>query len=363
MGAAHEIETRREVVARAPLRISFAGGGTDVPPYPELHGGAAINATINRYAHCSVRAGISDKIRVTSLDLDQTREFAAKSIPEFDGNLDLITAVLRRINVEKLDPMEITLYCDAPPGSGLGASSAIVVALICALAKYLGVTISRHELGHLAYLVERKDVGISGGLQDQYASAYGGFNFMEFGRDVEVIPIRLEPCQVYELESRLVLAYVGETRLSSRIIEQQTDKFVRGDKDATVSLKRLRELAFETRAALLPEQYDLFASCVQEGWRHKRGLTESIVTDVVETVYALGLEVGALSGKLVGAGGGGYMLFVVSPELQRNVIEGLNRFGISVVEHLGLGSVGAIAWERRMNLARVHEAFGAVNGV
>ena len=362
MGTVYELQTRREVVARAPLRVSFAGGGTDVPPYPELHGGAAINATINRYAHCAVRAGTSDKITVTSLDLDQTREFAAKSTPEFDGNLDLITAVLRRINAERLDPMEITLYCDAPPGSGLGASSAIVVALICALAKYLGVTISRHELGHLAYLVEREDVGISGGLQDQYASAYGGFNFMEFGRNVEVIPIRLEPYQVYELESRIVLAYVGETRLSSRIIEQQTARFSRGDKGSTVSLNRLKELAYETRAALLTEQYDLFAHCIEEGWRNKRSLTESIVTDVVETVYDLGMEAGALSGKLVGAGGGGYMLFVIPPEMQRQVSERLERFGISVAEHLGFGSVGAMAWERRANLARVHEMFGAMNG-
>lgn len=358
----NSIQTLREVVARAPLRISFAGGGTDVPPYPELHGGAAFNATINRYAHCRVRAGSSDKIRVTSFDLDQTREFAAKSTPEFDGNLDLITAVLRRIDAEQLDPMEITLYCDAPPGSGLGASSAIVVSLICALAKYLGVTISRHELGHLAYLVEREDTRISGGLQDQYASAYGGFNFMEFNRNVEVIPIRFEPYQIYELESRIVLAYVGQTRLSSRIIEQQTAKFVTGDKGSTVSLSRLKELAYETRAALLTEQYDLFAHCIQEGWRHKRGLTESIVTDVVETVYTLGLEAGALSGKLVGAGGGGYMLFIVPPESQRQVSERLKGFGISVVEHLGFSSFGAMAWERRVNLARVHEAFGAVNG-
>ena len=160
----------REVVARAPLRISFAGGGTDVPPYPQQFGGAALNATINRYAYCTVTDGDNDVIKVTSYDLEQSAEFATAVVPEFDGNLDLVKAVFRRINIDDLRPMDITLHCDAPPGSGLGSSSAIVVALICALAKFLGVALSRHELAHIAYLVEREDVGIAGGFQDHYAT-------------------------------------------------------------------------------------------------------------------------------------------------------------------------------------------------
>lgn len=348
----------REVAARAPLRVSFAGGGTDVAPYPEKFGGAVLNATINRYAYCQVRASNLDTIRVTSYDLDQTKEYATKIGPEFDGNLDLVTAVLRRINVDRLTPMDVTLHCDAPPGSGLGSSSAIVVALICALAKYLGVTLSRSELAHTAYLVEREDVGIAGGFQDQYASAYGGFNFIEFGRTVNVVPLRLEPYQIYELESQIILASVGDTRLSSGIIEKQTARLESGEVESLAAHDRLRSLAFEARTALLTDQFDDFGRCIDEGWRCKQNLAEAISSPTVERLYSLGIEAGAIAGKLVGAGGGGFMLFVVPPGARHQVEERMENLGIAMARHVNFGSNGALAWERRANLARVHESFG-----
>lgn len=348
---------QKEVVARAPLRISFAGGGTDVPPYPERFGGAALNATINRFAYCTVTAGDNDTIRVTSFDLEQSTEFATSVVPDFDGNLDLVKAVFRRINVERLMPMNITLHCDAPPGSGLGASSAIVVVIISALAKFLGVTLSRHELAHVAYLVEREDVGIAGGYQDQYAASYGGFSFMEFGSTVDVVPLRLEPYQIYDLETHLVLAYVGETRISSGIIQKQTDRFISGEADSIVSLDRIKLLAYEARTALLSDQLGDLARCIDEGWHCKKNLTDSISSPVVEYLYNIGLNAGAQAGKLIGAGGGGYMLFFVLPSRRRTVIKVLEDAGATVARNINFGSAGVFAWERRANLARVHETF------
>lgn len=347
----------REVMARAPLRISFAGGGTDVEPYPSLYGGAVLSATINRYAHCVVRAGESDSIKVTSYDLNQTRSYSMSSVPEIDGNLDLVTAVLRRINVDRLTPMEVILHCDAPPGSGLGSSSAIVVSIIIALSRYLGVSMSRHELAHLAYLVEREDVGIAGGSQDHYASVYGGFNYMEFRDQVNVVPLRLEPYQICEIESQIVLAYVGKPRLSAKIIEKQTENLISGG--SLNALHSLRDLAYSARTALLSDKYDDFAWCINEGWLRKKELTDSISSEDIENLYEMGLFFGATAGKLVGAGGGGFMLFVTPAHVQLRVAKRLESEGIAIVNSLNFGSQGALAWERRSNLARVHESFGS----
>lgn len=348
---------QREVVSRAPLRLSFAGGGTDVPPYPELYGGAVLSATINRFAYCRVRIGESEKIRVTSYDLGTSAEFTVDVGPEFDGNLDLVKAVFKRINVDRLMPMDITLHCDVPPGSGLGSSSAIVVALITALSKFLGISLSRHELAHIAYLVEREDVGISGGSQDHFASAYGGFNYMEFGSSVDVVPLRLEPYQICELESQILLAYVGETRLSSGIIEEQTKRFLNNARDSMTSLHRMRELASEARSALLADQYLDFARCIEEGWQRKRLLANSITSPMIEKLYSAGLAAGALAGKLLGAGGGGHLLFCVPSELRGKVSEALEVAGARVGRNINLGSSGSLAWERRANVARLHESF------
>src|SRR3974390_2890169 len=173
--------------AKAPLRISFAGGGTDVPPYPETHGGCVLNAPIDSYAWGSLRPRQDKRIGIESADLNLQVEFAVGDELHMDGNLDLAKAALKRLEATGCNGFDIFLHSDAPPGSGLGSSSALVVTLVGLVREFRSIALSNYEVAEVAYLIERKDLKINGGLQDQYAASFGGFNFMEFERDRVIV--------------------------------------------------------------------------------------------------------------------------------------------------------------------------------
>jgi D-glycero-alpha-D-manno-heptose-7-phosphate kinase len=319
--------------SRSPLRISFGGGGTDVSPYCDERGGAVLSATIDRYAYATIEPG-DDLIVVESLDYDVSISYALDEEFVYDGQLDLAKAVIDRFRADHglTGGMRIRLHNDAPPGSGLGSSSAICVALAGALATHLRVTLDPYRLAELAYQVERVDAGIKGGRQDQYATAFGGFNFIEFGRDSTVVnPLRLRPDTLYELEYGLIFAYVGGQHFSSRIIEQQVGNYRSGVASTVDAMSRIKELASEMKRALLLGDIPAFGTLLDEGWQAKKLMAEGITNPRIDDVYRSARKAGALGGKVSGAGGGGFMFFVADPGKRFAVQEALLSEGAELV--------------------------------
>lgn len=321
------------VRARAPLRISFGGGGTDVSPYCDECGGAVLSATVNRYAYASIRPS-GGNFEIRSLDYDYTVSFAFDEGVVFDGQLDLAKAVIdwsRRTGVVN-EGVEVFLHNDAPPGSGLGSSSALTVALVGALVEYGGLKLSPYEMAELAYRLEREDAGIKGGRQDQYASVFGGFNFIEFGGDAIVVnALRLQPDTLLELEYSLVFAYVGGSHFSSNIIERQIENYRTGSPEYLDMMDGMKTLANDMRRCLLTGDLQGFGQLEDVSWQSKRKLAEGVTNSRLDSIYECAREAGALGGKLSGAGGGGFMFFVCDPRSRFAVQEAIMEHGVELV--------------------------------
>ncbi len=316
--------------ARAPLRISFCGGGTDVSPYPEEHGGMVLSATINQYAYASLRPRRDSRLTLASLDYDVVARYDHPRRLRLDGNLDLIKAVVRAFKVRR--GADLWVHSDAPPGSGLGSSSTLVVALIGVMGEWLGRPLSGYEVAELAYRIERVDLGLAGGRQDQYAAAFGGFNFIEFLGDATVVnPLRIRPDVLNELEYRLLLCYMGQTRQSAKIIERQTAAYRAGRPPVVQALHRLREETLEMKKALLLGQVDALGELLHQAWEAKKNLDENISNSQVDRLYRLARREGAIGGKMPGAGGGGYFLLLSRFDRKHRVAAALEKHGGQVV--------------------------------
>ena len=317
--------------ARTPLRVSFAGGGTDVAPFPEREGGLVLSATINRYAHGMLRPCEDDRIRVESLDLGVALEYGADEDPAgSDTGLGLVTAAIAK--VAKLgEPRggDVFLRSSAPPGSGLGGSSALIVTLIGLLGDFHKLALTDYEIAEPACELERVDLGLKGGLQDQYAATFGGFNFIEFGGDQVVVnPLRMPDHVRLELEENLILCFTGVTRAGDRIIEDQTSRYEAADDTALEGLRRQKELAVAMKDALLRSRLDDFGDLLGTAWEYKKRMSPRISTPTIDEAYAEAVAAGALGGKVTGAGGGGFMLFYCRPGTRHLVAERLARLGI-----------------------------------
>jgi D-glycero-alpha-D-manno-heptose-7-phosphate kinase len=332
------------VRSRSPLRISFGGGGTDVSPYLDERGGAVLSTTIDRYAYATVEPG-DDRITVESLDYDVSIAYALDEEFVYDGQLDLAKAVIDRFRAEHgMRGVSVRLHNDAPPGSGLGSSSAVCVALIGALAAHVGLELTVDAVAELAYRIERVDAGIRGGKQDQYASAFGGFNFIEFTRNgTRVEPLRLLPATLYELEYALVFAYVGGQHFSSRIIERQVGNFERRETAAVEAMDRIKELAYEMRRALDAGDVAGFGELLDAGWQAKKRMADGISNPRIDAVYDVARRAGARGGKVSGAGGGGFMFFVTDPVKRFAVQDALRERGAELVNFTFVGE-GMRVW-------------------
>ncbi len=315
--------------ASAPLRISFAGGGTDVPPYPATYGGAVLSVTIDRCATADLRPRADGDYHVESLDLMARAAFAPHELT-FNGHLDLVKAVLRELAASRPGRgLDLTLATDAPPGSGLGSSSALVVAMLAAVGAATGRRWSPAELAWTAYQVERVDLKIEGGMQDQYAAAFGGLNFIEFHGDerVEVQPLQIHGDILEELERSLLLAWSGQSRTDGGILRRQVDGVLLGSAESLATLGALKALAETMRDALLGGDLATFAEGLHEGWRQKRRLAAGIATPRLDELYAVGRAAGAAAGKVLGAGGGGFLLFSTPPRRREQVAAALKAAG------------------------------------
>jgi D-glycero-alpha-D-manno-heptose-7-phosphate kinase len=265
----------------------------------------------------------------------------------YDGRLDLVKAAVRRSIGDRATGFDLFLHSNAPVGSGLGASSAMAVCLIGLLQAHQGVVMEDYEVAHAAYVLEREDMGILGGLQDHYAATFGGFNFIEFGAEhVLVNPLRVPPDVVHELEHNLLLCYTGRTRMSDHIIDDQTARFVSGDAKALAGLEAQRNLAHDMKSLLLRGKLADFGALLDEAWMSKQALSDRISTPYIDEAYAAAREAGALGGKVTGAGGGGYMLFYCEFDKRHLVAEALIKLGMVVTE-VGFDSGGLTTWRTR----------------
>lgn len=319
--------------AKAPLRVSFAGGGTDVPPYPEREGGCVLNATINKYAYGSLRPRNDNQIKIESLDYGISINYNVEDIFIYDGKLDLVKAAIKKIGGKMLYGFDLFLHCDAPPGSGLGSSSAMMVTLVGLLKEFKNIPLTDYEIAHLAYIIERKELKIKGGMQDQYAATFGGFNFIEFtGDKVIVNPLKISPDVINELEHNLLLCYTGKTRLSAQIIDDQVSRYERGDTETLDGMRKLKEIAVEMKNKLLRRELDAFGELLHLAWENKKKMSHKITNPQIEEMYELARKKGAIGGKISGAGGGGYMLLYCRFEKKHKVIEALKKLGCTFTE-------------------------------
>ena len=291
---------------RAPLRVSFGGGGTDVEPFCVNQGGAIIGSTINKYAYCSIVPRDDEEIIVHSLDFDMTVKYNTRENYVYDGKLDLVKAALKGMDIRQ--GCEVYLQCDAPPGSGLGTSSTVMVAMLAAMARWKGVEMDAYRLADLAYEVEREDLKIAGGYQDQYAATFGGFNFIEFhGRNnVVVNPLRIKKDIIHELQYNLLLCYTGNIHISANIIKDQVQNYEK--KDGFEAMCEVKALAYAMKDELLKGNLHSFGKLLNYGWESKKRMSSKITNPQVDALYNEAMAAGALGGKLLGAGGGGYLL-------------------------------------------------------
>jgi D-glycero-alpha-D-manno-heptose-7-phosphate kinase len=305
-----------------------------------------LSATINRYATATVVPG-GKSFKVRSIDYDQSVSYGVDDPFVYDGQLDLAKGVIDYFRrQEKLtEGFEVTLHNDAPPGSGLGSSSAVTVALVSAIAELLRLPIDDYQVADLAYRIERLEVGIKGGKQDQYASTFGGFNLIEFhpGGGVLVIPLRLRPETLWELEHSLVFAYVGGGHFSDQIIENQVRNYENRRTESIHAMDRLKVLTQDMKRALLVGNLREFGELLHLAWESKRQMAEGISSAKINELYDGAIEAGALGGKMSGAGGGGFMLFVCNP-LHRYAVQEALRKAESQLVSLSFVEPGVRTW-------------------
>ncbi len=340
--------------SRVPLRLGLAGGGTDLSPYCDEFGGAVLNTTIDRYAYAFIEPSDDGLVHFIAPDVEQEEAFPPELEALGQAKLQLHAGVVRRMVGQfgggKLQPMRVTSYVDAPPGSGLGSSSALVVALVEAFTAHLSAPLGPYDVAHVAFEIERIELALAGGKQDQYAATFGGTNFIEFHAADRVIvnPLRVAPAVLNELETSMVICFTGVSRRSEAIIVEQqrrmnTDAGSVMHGDAIDSLHQLKGDAVEMKQALLRGEIPHMAKILNRSWAAKKRTASGISTGRIEELYDLAFASGAIGGKVSGAGGGGFMMFIVPPDRRIAVVRALNAAGGSA-SGVHLTSQGAESW-------------------
>lgn len=318
--------------SKAPLRIGLAGGGSDVSPYSDLYGGAILNATISLYAYATIVPRTDGKIAFHSIDKNEYIEFEPSEFLPINGILNLHRGIYNRIIRDfSKKPLSFTLstIVDAPAGSGLGTSSTLVVAILGAFAEWLKLPLGEYDLAKLAYDIERVDLGMAGGKQDQYAATFGGVNFMEFSDSDKVIvnPLRIKEIYLNELAHNLVLYYTQTSRLSSKIIEAQSANVISNNQKSIDAMHQLKKQSIMMKEALLRGNLNKIGEILDFGWTFKKQMADEISNPLLDEIYNTARANGATGGKISGAGGGGFMIFYCPGDNRSRVIESLKSFG------------------------------------
>lgn len=316
--------------SKAPLRLGLAGGGSDVSPYSDIYGGLILNATINLYAYCTIEETNNGIISINSDDAHCYESYLVANRLEIDGKASLIKGVYNRVIKDyDIEPrsFKITTYNDAPAGSGLGTSSAMVVCILRAFIEWFSLPLGDYETSRLAYEIERKDLNLSGGKQDQYAAAFGGFNYMEFLKNDLVIinPLKIKRWIVDELEASMVLYFTGASRSSAAIIDQQKKNTSSGNEQAIKAMHRIKQSAVDMKLALLKGDMNAFARILGQAWEDKKKMADAISNPMIQQVFDVAIPAGALAGKVSGAGGGGFVMLMVEPTRKKEVVNALKQ--------------------------------------
>ena len=338
-----------KIRSKAPLRLGLAGGGTDVSPFSDMFGGNVLNATINLSAYCTIEPHKQPVVRVNALDAGVCGEVPLGTGPLNSGAL-LIDGVYNRI-IRDFGPVpspgfSITTYNDAPAGSGLGTSSTMVVCILKCFAEWMGLPLGDYELARLAYEIERKDLALAGGKQDQYAAAFGGFNFMEFlPSDLVIVnPLNVKDWIIEELEAALLLYFTGRSREGAAIIEKQQQATRSGNAVAVDAMHRIKQSAVDMKLALLQGDMASFAKIMGQAWEDKKKMADTITNPMIQEAFDVAMGAGAISGKVSGAGGGGFIMLMVPPEKKYLISQALSALPGKVVP-FQFTEKGAIAWK------------------
>ncbi|MBO4633775.1 MAG: dehydrogenase [Bacteroidales bacterium] len=332
--------------SKAPLRLGLAGGGTDVSPFSDLYGGYVLNATINLAAYCTIEPLEQPVMRVNALDAGVCKEFPMGTC----SGAKLIDGVYARVTRDygpvPAPGFAITTYNDAPAGSGLGTSSTMVVCILKCFAEWMGIPLGDYELARLAYEIERIDLALAGGKQDQYAAAFGGFNFMEFlPSDLVIVnPLKVKEWIVEELEASLLLYFTGRSREGAAIIEKQQKAARAGNAVAVDAMHRIKQSAIDMKLALLQGDMQSFARIMGQAWEDKKKMADTITNPMIQEAFDVAMEAGAISGKVSGAGGGGFIMLMVPPVKKYLVTQALSKLPGRVVP-FQFTEKGAIAWK------------------
>jgi len=337
------------VRARSPLRLGLLGGGTDLSPYCDKFGGVVINSTIDKYAYVTIKEREDDYIFFCSDDLKKFDKTKTLNFSESSFNLMLHKECYKYFmdtyNCGEYIPLSIISHCEVPPGSGLGSSSTLVVTIIKAFVEYLNLGLDDYEIAKLAFYIERVGCKIQGGRQDQFAAAFGGFNLMEFlSNDRTVItPLKIKNWILCELEASLVLYFTGNSRLSSDIISDQIENFKRNTELNDNYMHDIKKQTYIFKELLLKGDFNHISESINQSWINKKKTSQKISNSKIDKIHAKAMQSGAHAGKISGAGGGGFMWFLVDPEKKIKVMNTLKEFG-GYVSNCSFTSKGCAAW-------------------
>lgn len=333
----------------APMRLGLAGGGTDIDAFSNVHGGYVLNVTISKYATTTIEDNEDEIIRFESSDMGVKVSYSLSDSIVYNGELDLLKAVylyfMKIYNDGVYKPLTISTFCDAPPGSGLGASSTLMVSLVHAFAEYFNVGLGEYEIANLAFNIERNELGLAGGKQDQYSAAFGGFNFMEFYSNNRVIvnPLRVKESITAELESSLLLYYSGLSRESANVIVEQKKNVEQHKGDSISGLIELKNQAVIMKEAILTGNILGIVNALNKGWEAKKRTASQVTSTWLNEIYDSAIRAGALAGKISGAGGGGFFVLFVQMEKRRDVMDALESFGGYFI-NCTIRERGSFAW-------------------
>ncbi|MEY4111174.1 MAG: hypothetical protein RLZZ46_1529, partial [Bacteroidota bacterium] len=318
--------------SKAPLRIGLAGGGTDVSPYSDIYGGAILNATINLYAYASLEPRADKLIRFVIESTGSSIEIPLQNQIECPAEFELFGGVFNEV-VKRFNPplsgFTLTSHIDVPQGSGLGTSSTIVVSLLGAFVEWFKLPLGNYDIAHMAYEIERVNLGLAGGKQDQYAATFGGINFIEFLPQDRVIvnPLNVKPEVIQELEMCLLLYFTKTQRHSAHIIQTQVANLESKDQNTLDAMHSLKQQAVQMKEYLLRGNIDEIGLNLHRGWQSKKKTAGSISNSYIDELYEAAIQAGATGGKISGAGGGGFMFFYCPGLTKNNVAKLLESYG------------------------------------
>lgn len=315
------------LITRAPVRISFAGGGTDLPAYYAQYGGAVVSVSIDKYFYVFLNVSADDAIQITSSDYRTFYRHDADTPMLFDGDLSLPRAILNHFGLTR--GVSMFLASEIPPGTGLGSSSTVAVAIIKAVTTARGLMLSKQQIAELACQIEIEKMSEPIGKQDQYAAAYGGLNLMQFSNDgVTVEPLIIAPETRRQLEKNVLLFFTGATRAASSILRAQKKSTEQKDARVIEAHHAVKAMAFEVKGYLEHGDLQSFGKLLDRAWENKKKFATGVTNPLIDECYALALQNGALGGKITGAGGGGFLMIYCEPQFQSAVTPALERRGL-----------------------------------